>query len=303
MRITRLLALSLALVTALAACSQEKRVPVDQLVDLGTHSLHVRCVGRGSPVIVIDTGHGDVAAKWYAIQDQLAADSRVCTYDRAGYGRSEQWPVPRHCRQAAIELKLLLENAGVKGPYLLVGHSLGGMNVQIFADDYPDLVAGLVLVDPPPVEFLRAPPGAAAPAFPELYEMLSAQAAELAAASDRAARSPEPQAEAEAAYLGAIASELRMLVSGSADQVAAVESFGDTPLVVIAAGQPNPAFGEQADAFQQFWIEQNRALAQKSTDGEFVRVAESGHLLYEDAPERVVEAVRRVLERARSTGR
>ena len=123
----------------------------ERLVDLGTHSLHIRCVGRGAPAVVIDTGHGDEAYTWYAIQDQLAEETRVCTYDRAGYGRSEPGPMPRHSRQAA-ELKLLLENAGIEGPYLLVGHSLGGLNAQVFAGDYPDLVAGLVLVDPPPMD-------------------------------------------------------------------------------------------------------------------------------------------------------
>ena len=293
MRIIRFLVLCLVLITALAACNQEKRVPMDQLGDVGTHSLHIRCVGRGSPAIVIDTGHGDVAAKWYAIQEQLAADSRVCTYDRAGYGRSEPGPMPRDSRRAASELKLLLEKAGIKGPYLLVGHSLGGLNAQVFAGAYPDMVAGLVLVDPPPIDFL------AGEAFPDLYQMLTGQASELAAMAEQAARSTDPEFKAKAGYAAAIASELQAFAE-SADQAAAVESFGDTPLVVLAAGRPNPAFGDQADAYQQFCIEQNRALASsKSTDGAFVLVAESGHHLNLDAPDRVVEAVRQVLERTR----
>jgi pimeloyl-ACP methyl ester carboxylesterase len=267
---------------------------MDQMIDLGTHSLHIRCVGRGAPAVVFDTGHGDVVAKWYDIQDQLAEDSRVCTYDRAGYGRSEPGPVPRHSRQAATELKLLLEKARVKGPYLLVGHSMGGMNAQVFAGAYPDLVAGLVLVDPPPIDFVTGK------AFPDLYQMLTGQVTELAAAAKQTARATDPEAKAKANYLTAIASELSMFVSESADQAVAVDSFGDTPLLVLAAGRPNPAFGEQAEAFQEFWIEQSRELATKSVDGTFVLVPESGHLLYEDAPDRVVEAVRQVLEHVRS---
>ena len=92
-----------------------------------------------------------------------------------------------------------------------------------------------------------------------------------------------------------------MLTTESGEQAAAIESFGDTPLIVLAAGKPNPAFGEQAEAFQEFWIEQNRALADKSAQGTFVLVPESGHRLHEDAPERVVEAVREVLDRARGS--
>jgi len=298
MQTTRFLVLFLAMTAALAACGQKGEDDMDGnvsalLVDVGTHSLHIRCVGRGAPAIVIDTGHGDLADKWYVIQDQLAADSRVCTYDRAGYGRSEPGPMPRHSRREAGELKLLLGNAGVKGPYLLVGHSLGGLNAQVFAGAYPDLVAGLVLVDPPPIQF------ASGEAFADLHQMLTGQAAELAAAAEQVARSTDPQVKAKAGYAAAIASELQTF-SESADQAAAVESFGDTPLVVIAAGRPNPAFGEQAEAFQQFWIEQNHALAKKSVNGEFVLVAESGHLFYEDAPEQVVKAIRRVLNRVRS---
>lgn len=201
LRTVRSLVWSWVLIAVLAACGQEQGAEVEQQVDLGTHSLHIRCVGRGAPAVVIDTGHGDVAAKWCLIQDQLAGDARVCTYDRAGYGRSEPGPMPRHSRRAASELKLLLETAGVPRPYVLVGHSLGGLNAQVFAGAYPERVAGLVLVDPPPVDF------ATGKAFPQLYQMLTGQAAEL------------------------------------------------------AAGQPNPAFGEQAAAFQQFWIEQNRELA------------------------------------------
>jgi pimeloyl-ACP methyl ester carboxylesterase len=201
--------------------------------------------------------------------------------------------MPRHSRREADELKLLLKEAGVKGPYLLVGHSLGGLNAQVFAGDYPDLVAGLALVDPPPLDF------ATGKAFPDLYQMLTGQAAELAETAELAARSTDPQAKSKADYIAAIASELQMFAE-SAGQAAAVESFGDTPLVVLAAGRPNPAFGDQADAYQQFWIEQNRALARKSTRGTFGLIPESGHHLHKDAPGQVVEAIRRVLDLARS---
>jgi pimeloyl-ACP methyl ester carboxylesterase len=263
------------------------------MVDLGTHSLHIRCVGQGRPVVVIDAGHGDEASAWYAFQDQLAAEARVCTYDRAGYGRSEPWPISRHSRHEAAELKLLLGNAGLDGPYLLVGHSLGGLNAQVFAGEYPDLVAGMVLLDPPPLDFVTGK------AFPDLQKMLAEQVAQLQADAERAARASSAAGKAHAAYLGAIADELRMLVTESGAQAAAVGSFGDTPLVVLASGRPNAAFGDQAEPYQQFWIEQSRTLAAKSTRGSFVLIPESGHRLHEDAPEQVFEAVREVLRQVR----
>ena len=123
-------------VLALSACgSGEPEVKdLDTMVSLGTHSLHIRCTGQGSPVVVIDTGAGDTSERWQPIQAQVAQVTRVCTYDRAGYGSSEPGPLPRHSQRAAGELKQLLENAGVGEPYVLVGHSLGGLNVQGFAD-------------------------------------------------------------------------------------------------------------------------------------------------------------------------
>ena len=282
-------------VLALSACgSGEPEVKdLDTMVNIGTHSLHIRCTGQGSPVVVIDTGVGDTSERWQPIQAQIAQVTRVCTYDRAGYGPSEPGPLPRHSQQAADELKQLLENAGVRGPYVLVGHSLGGLNVQVFADRYPDLVAGLILLDPTPLPFIIGQ------AFHELHRVFEQQAAELQQVAEAARQSTDAEAQAQADYLEAVASEHAALIAESASQVAAIASFGDIPLIVIGSGKPNPAFGADAEAFQQFWIEQNRELATMSTNGTFVLAQQSSHYLHEDAPDVVLDAVRQMVERAR----
>jgi pimeloyl-ACP methyl ester carboxylesterase len=267
---------------------------MDERISVGTHRLHIRCTGEGSPAVVIDTGAGDTSARWASIQAELSQVTRTCTYDRAGYGASEPGPLPRHSERAAGELKQLLENASVKGPYLLVGHSLGGLNAQVFADRYPEQIAGLILLDPSPLDFI------AGQAYPGLYHMLEQQAAELEQAAEAAHQAMDAEAQAKASYLEAVASEHAELISESAAQVAAIASFGDLPLVVIGSGVPNPAFGEQAAAFQEFWIEQNRALATKSTNGTFVLAAASSHYLHEDAPERVMDAICQMVEDARA---
>jgi pimeloyl-ACP methyl ester carboxylesterase len=282
----------------LAGCSQGDSAPSDQQVNIGTHSLHIHCLGAGTPVVVIDVGVGDSYTSWQPIQQQLARDTRVCTYDRAGYGLSEPGPMPRHSKQVAQELKLLLERSGVKGPYLMVGHSLGGLNVQVFAAQYPDVVDGLVLLDLPPLAWIMG-----GPMFPELHDLFKQQTQELSAMAEALSQSSDPRERSRADYFRTLASEHEELFGESARQVAAIASFGDLPLTVIASGKANPAFGENAQAFQQFWIEQSRELAGKSTRGTFVLVQESGHMLHQDAPAEVIQAIRRLLAQALNESR
>jgi pimeloyl-ACP methyl ester carboxylesterase len=190
-------------------------------------------------------------------------------------------------------LKLLLENAGVEGPYVLVGHSLGGLNAQVFADLYPDLAAGAVLLDPPPLGFITGE------SFPDLYQMAEQETAGLLAVAENARAATDPEEKARATYFQTLASEHAMMMADSADQVTAIGSFGDMPLIVLASGEPNPAFGDSAEAFQQFWNQQSQELATKSAKGVYILAEESGHNLYADAPDQVLDAVRQVVQEAR----
>ena len=122
---------------------------IDELVDVDTHRLHIHCTGTGRPTILIDTGMGETTQSWESLIESLSRETRVCAYDRAGYGQSEPGPMPRDSRRAAEELQLLLTNSGEDGPFLLLGHSLGGLNMQVYAHNYPDEVSGLILLDPP----------------------------------------------------------------------------------------------------------------------------------------------------------
>ena len=112
--------------------------PPGQLVDVGGYRLHINCVGTGSPTVVIDAGLGDWSATWNnRVQPEAAKTTRVCTYDRAGMGYSEPGPLPRTAARFAQELHTLLQHAGIPGPYVLVGHSSGGLPVRLFANAYP----------------------------------------------------------------------------------------------------------------------------------------------------------------------
>jgi pimeloyl-ACP methyl ester carboxylesterase len=121
--------------------------PPGQLVDVGGYRMHLYCIGQGSPTVVLDSGLGDSWLPWYKVQPPIAQFTRVCSYDRAGLGWSDPSPHPRTSKMIAEELHTLLHKAGMAGPFVLAGHSMGGMNVRMYARLFPAEVAGVVLVD------------------------------------------------------------------------------------------------------------------------------------------------------------
>ncbi len=122
--------------------------PLGRMVDVGGYRLHINCAGRGNPTVVLIAGSGDFSFDWSLVQPDVSRVTRVCSYDRAGIAWSDPGPTPRTMRQDAYELHKLLGAARVKGPYVLVGHSIGGLIARVYAEQYPDEVAGVVLVDP-----------------------------------------------------------------------------------------------------------------------------------------------------------
>ena len=117
------------------------------MVDIGGYRLNILCTGIGTPAVILDSGLGEPALSWIGVQTGVERSTRVCSYDRAGYGHSDPGPHPRSSLQIATELHALLEKSKTPGPYVLVGHSFGGYNVRVYAGLYRDEVAGVVLVD------------------------------------------------------------------------------------------------------------------------------------------------------------
>lgn len=111
------------------------------------HQMHIICVGESSPTVILEAGAGHFSATWAWVQANVAESTRVCAYDRAGYGWSESATAPRDAAHIAAELHTLLAMAGEEPPYVMVGHSVGGIYVRVFNAQYPDEVAGMVLVD------------------------------------------------------------------------------------------------------------------------------------------------------------
>jgi pimeloyl-ACP methyl ester carboxylesterase len=136
--------------------------PPGEMVDVNGHLMHINCVGEGSPTVILEAASLGMSAHWVRVQQQLAQTTRVCAYDRAGLGWSERGPKPRDARQISSELHTLLKGADTEGPYVLVGHSYGGLYARMYAARYPEEVAGVALVDSShPEQFTRSPEGRA----------------------------------------------------------------------------------------------------------------------------------------------
>ena len=121
--------------------------PLGELIEVHGHKMHLYCLGTGSPTVVLESGLGDMMLNWHKVQVETASFSRVCAYDRAGFGWSDPLDEPVYSPRVAESLHTLLKNADIPAPYVLVGHSLGGIHVRNFAHQYPDEIAGIVLVD------------------------------------------------------------------------------------------------------------------------------------------------------------
>lgn len=121
--------------------------PPGALVDVGGFRLHMKCSGAGSPAVVMDAALGGSSISWTLVQPEISKLTRVCSYDRAGFGWSDAGPMPRTAARVAAELRTLLARAGVPPPFILVGHSFGGLVMRVFAARYRPDVAALILVD------------------------------------------------------------------------------------------------------------------------------------------------------------
>ena len=166
-----------------------------QLIDVGGHRIHLNCTGSGSPTVVLQPGGGDFSSVWARIAPAVAGHTRVCVYDRPGRGWSEPTDRPQDAAQVASDLHTLLQRAHVPGPYVLAGHSFGGLYVLTHADRYPDDVAGMVLIDS------TNPATQAVPANAKAYDTSSFDAATSGSQLSR----PLPRESASRAWSGASA--------------------------------------------------------------------------------------------------
>jgi pimeloyl-ACP methyl ester carboxylesterase len=254
-------------------------------VDVGGRRLYINCSGAGGgPTVILEAGFGNYSSTWNRVQPEVTKFARVCSYDRAGLGGSDPAPTPRTVVAFTEDLHALLSNAKVPGPYVLVGHSLGGILARLYASYYPAEVAGMVLVDSTHED---EPDRGLALIPPETLKTMLKEARP----EDLVVRNPNESLDQ---------CSLRGLMD-------ALNWHGDIPLVVLTQGLPyrpedysNPSL---APRYYQLHLEMQRDLVRRSPRGRQVMAEKSGHFIHQDQPELVVKAIREVLNGVKSKAR
>lgn len=272
--------------------------PLGQMVDVGGYRLHINCTGNGSPTVVIESGWGDMSAAWGWVQPEVAKTTRVCTYDRAGMGWSEVSPQPRTAREYAKELHALLAKANERGPYVLVGHSMGGFTVIVYAHDYPAEVSGLVLIDAQdlPTSDVATPQPAPKPGGTSLASLLARIGLVRLLANPLGAIQNLPEGDKQAYTAFAVAQrgvqtfmdEGKGMSEGGA-QAKAVTSLDALPLIVLSRGKDQDAKHTAAQT----------GLLQLSTDSQQIFADHSGHRIMIEEPEAAVAAIVKMVSQVR----
>jgi len=234
-------------------------------IDVGGHSLNLLIGGHGSPAVILEGGFGEGIARWSLVQKEIANFAQTVSYDRAGLGQSEAGPKPRSATQIATELHTALQKAGVKPPYVLVGHSMGGPYVRVFADLYPKEVAGMVLLDP------------SQEAFDDWTKAhLEGKRKEIDA---QIAKAPEGL---RAEWAG---------LDESYAQARAARLPAGIPVTLITAGLNENLPAEARTA----WIEKHNEWITKVPGGKHLIAEKSGHFIQMQEPQMVINAIREIV--------
>lgn len=279
--------------------------PPGQMVDVGGYRLHLHCIGenvQGRPTVILESGSGAPSASpaWAWLQPEVAQATRVCAYDRAGIGWSDPSPEPRDAQHIATELHRLLSNAGIPGPYVLVGWSYGGLYVRVYAGTYPEEVAGMVLLDSShPDQWTSTPAGQAQyKSFARLYAIYPwlARIGVVRVIGLPDSGLPTPQREAlEASYAATKAQDAlsaEFLASPATDaQVRDVGSLDDMPLFVLTATE----HGSPPEQ-EQLWQGWQNELALLSTNSIHQIVTGADHDSFWRDPETAKMSVAAILD-------
>ena len=237
-------------------------------VDVGGHNLNLLIGGQGSPAVIFEGGFGAGIASWSTVQKDVATFAQTVSYDRAGLSQSEPGPKPRSAKQIGTELKAALLKAGVKPPYVLVGHSFGGVYARVFADMYPKDVIGMVLIDPSQEAFNDW-------AKTNLPDLRKEEEGRIAKASEGV------RAESDS-------------IETSYSQARTAKIPPGIQVLLISAAQDE---GMPAEA-RKMWIQKHKEWIASVPGGKHIIAEKSSHFVQAQNPALVIDAIRQMVKKA-----
>lgn len=281
-----------------------KYPPIGKLIDIGGHKLHLNTSGKGNVTIICDAGLGGTSLGWSFVQKEVSKFARICSYDRAGYAWSDSPISKRTSLNIANELHLLLEQAKIPGPYILVGHSFGGANMMVFANLYPEEILGVVLVDSVHEDMLKKLPSPPQKLFGRFINHSVVQWL-LAASGYKRLRNPTidikqmflplPEQIRNAYFAQMNKTRYTQIVSEEMDSLEesllqlAKCHIQDKPVIVISAGITTNS--EEGN----IWNELQKNLLSKSNKSKQMVADKSDHMINHHQPQIIVDAIKELV--------
>jgi pimeloyl-ACP methyl ester carboxylesterase len=311
-----LISFFLILASQARAGLKQKYPPIGELIDIGGYRLHMHTEGEGTTTVIFDAGASGIGLSWELVRPSIAKVTRVVTYDRAGLGWSDTSPYPRDAITMALELHTMLTNANIKAPYILVGHSLGGVVARNFAAKYPNEVAGLVMVDSAHEQQMKYFPEALVKMMKSMKVMFTvmgllsklgvfALKPGLVQIGD-SGKLPGDRIIQMQGVMASSTSHAEAMIAESESAYSAqtqpISTLGDVPLTVVSHGQLDanavpPALGQQVRAeYETAWQRLQAQITSLSTRGRHIVAERSGHNIMFEQPEIVVESILDMLQ-------
>ena len=256
----------------LLSCAKDNYKPDNKFsgkYDVGGHKLYLSSVGSNQPAVILESGFGEggTMSGWEAVRNKVKDFAQICLYDRAGLNKSEEGPGPRSTIRIANELHTLLNAAEIKPPYILVGHSMGGLHIQTYAMLYPEDISAMVFVDPSPKELVDT-------LSPEVHDNLVAAGASQA-----------------------VLDEAGPGLNASIPTFKTLPNLPDVPVVVITS-----SFTGEGDVDKSQWEElktYHQNLADQVSDGIHIVATKAGHYIQIDEPDLVIDAIQSVYNKVK----
>jgi len=253
--------------SVLTAATIDGRVAIDNY-----NKLYVNCYGKGTPTVIFESGLGCTNLDWKIVQNQISKNTRTFSYDRAGLGKSDKIRVQRSSLDQVHELHTLLNNANVKGPYIIVAHSIGGYNARLFAGTYPNEVAGIVFVDSShenQLDFLKN-------STAQVYK-------EISATSEGAEQTLDEQ----------------IISANQVKEIRKKDSLRNTPIIVLTADKNIKPSQDKYEEIMKRMVDQEKDIASLSNKSKFIFVKDSGHYIQKDKPQVVIDSIQELIATVR----